>query len=100
MFDESFSGPAVSFSLFTGLVFDRNRFFTETPKAETNHFKKPKFGRNRMFCRNNLVSAETNLFRQKHCDFCRNRHVSAEIGIYMIDLSLLEHFKKEFRVGH
>ena len=70
-------------------MFDRNRFFTETPKAETNHFKKPKFGRNRMFRRNSLISAELNLFWQKHCDFCRNRHVSAEIGISIIGLTLV-----------
>ena len=90
----------LSLSTTLKLVFDRNRFFTETPKTETAHFKKPKFGRNRIFRRNTLISADIDLFRPKHCYFCRNRHVSAEIGIYMIDLSLLEHFKKEFRVGH
>ena len=68
------------------LVFDRNRFLTETPKTESNHFKKPKIGRNRIFCRNSLIYAKINLFRQSHCDFCRKRYVSAKIGISIIAL--------------
>ena len=81
------------------LVSDRNSFFTETPKTETAHFKKPKFGRNRIFRRNSLISAEIDLFQPKHCYFCRNRHVSAEIGISTIGPSLFEDLNKEFMVG-
>ena len=66
-----------------GLVFDRNRIFTETLNAETDHFKKPKFGRNRIFCRNSLISADTVLFLPIQSHFCRNSLISAKTVLFL-----------------
>ena len=71
------------------VVSDRNRFFTETPKTETGHSEKPKFGRNRMFCRNSLISADIDNFRPILSYICRNCHVSAKIEIYLAGQTLL-----------
>ena len=65
-----------------GLVSDRNRFFTETPKTETDHLEKPKFGRNRIFCRKSVVSAERVLFLPKESCFCQYGLLSTEILLY------------------
>ena len=64
------------------LVFDQNRFFTKTPEAETGHFKKPKFGQNRIFCRNSFFSAETALFLPRNLCFCQNRAVLAKRNLF------------------